>query len=124
MVFFELFAHNPEIVRVEAGKLLFSENEEGHLMYVLTNGVAEVFVSNRLVEVLLPGNIVGELGIVSPGPRSASVLAQSNCEFVAVDEKRFHFLVQQVPFFATQVMRTLAERLRAANQRLAPLEDI
>lgn len=124
MVFFELFAHNPNIVRIEAGKALFSENDDGHLMYVLTNGVAEVIVNNRLVEVLQPGNIVGEMGIVSPGPRSATVVAQSNCEFVAVDEKRFHFLVQQVPFFATQVMRTLAERLRATNQRLAPLEDI
>jgi CRP-like cAMP-binding protein len=123
MVFFELFAHNPNIVQVEAGKLLFSENDQGHLMYVLTNGVAEVRVNNRLVEVLQAGNIVGEMGIVSPGPRSASVQAQTHCEFVAVDEKRFHFLVQQVPFFATQVMRTLAERLRATNLRLPPLED-
>jgi CRP-like cAMP-binding protein len=40
--------------------------------------------------------------MVSPGPRSATVTATTDCEFVAVDEKRFQFLVQQTPFFATQ----------------------
>ena len=64
------------------------------------------------------------MGLVSPGPRSASVVAVNDCEFVAVDEKRFQFLVQQTPFFATQVMRVMAERLRKVNQLVTPLEDI
>ncbi|WP_153145156.1 Crp/Fnr family transcriptional regulator [Dechloromonas sp. H13] len=124
MVFFELFANNPEMVRLAAGEALFREGEDGHLMYVLTTGNAEVIVNNRVVETLQHGSIVGEMGLVSPGPRSATVVATTPCEFVAVDEKRFQFLVQQTPFFATQVMRVLAERLRHANQMVTPLEDI
>ena len=108
MIFFELFSHNPTIIPVPAGQTLFSAGEEGHLMFVLSNG--------QVVESLQHGSIVGEMGIVSPGPRSATVVATSDCEFVAVDEKRFQFLVQQTPFFATQVMRVMAERLRAVNQ--------
>ena len=124
MVFFELFANNPEIVRVPAGQPLFTEGEEGHSMFVLTTGHAEVIVNNRVVETLQHGNIVGEMGIVSPGPRSASVVATTDCEFVAVDERRFQFLVQQTPFFATQVMRVMAERLRRTNQMVTPLDDV
>jgi CRP-like cAMP-binding protein len=124
MVFFELFSHNPTIIKVAAGQALFSENEDGHMMYVLAVGSAEVIVNNRVVERLEHGSIVGEMGLVSPGPRSASVVALSDCEFVAVDEKRFQFLVQQTPFFATQVMRVMAERLRHLNQMVTPLEDI
>ena len=124
MVFFELFANNPDIVRIDTGQPLFSEGDEGHRLYVLTTGQAEIIVNNRVVETIQHGNIVGEMGLVSPGPRSATVVALSDCEFVAVDEKRFQYLVQQTPFFAMQVMRVLAERLRAANQLLAPLEDI
>lgn len=123
-IFFQLFSNDPNIVRVEPGKPLFREGEVGHLMYVLTSGRAEVIVNNRVVETLLPGNVVGELGIVSPEPRSASVFAIEACEFVAVDEKRFQYLVQQVPFFATQVMRVMAERLRKANQMIQPVEEI
>ena len=93
-------------------------------MFVLATGSAEVIVNNRVVEELQHGNIVGELGIVSPGPRSATVVATTDCEFVAVDEKRFQFLVQQTPFFATQVMRVLAERLRAAGKPCAKLRPI
>jgi CRP-like cAMP-binding protein len=124
MVFFELFSHNPTIIKVAAGQALFSEKEDGHMMYVLAVGSAEVIVNNRVVERLEHGSIVGEMGLVSPGPRSASVVALSDCEFVAVDEKRFQFLVQQTPFFATQVMRVMAERLRHLNQMVTPLEDI
>lgn len=124
MVFFELFSNDPDIVRVPAGQPLFSEGEEGHRMFVLTTGSAEIVVNNRVVEQLQHGNIVGEMGLVSPGPRSATVIATSDCEFVAIDERRFLYLVQQAPFFATQVMRVLAERLRATNQRVAPIEDI
>ena len=64
-------------------------------------------------------SIVGEMGLVSPGPHSASVIASTDCEFVAVDEKRFQFLVQQTPYFAIQVMRLMAESLRATNKLLA-----
>jgi len=124
MVFFELFTHNPTIVQIPAGGVLFSEHEDGHKMYVLTVGTAEVIINNRVVETLEHGSIVGEIGLVSPGPRSASVIAISDCEFVEIDEKRFQFLVQQTPFFATQVMRVMAERLRKLNQLVTPLEDI
>jgi CRP-like cAMP-binding protein len=93
-------------------------------MYVLSVGSAEIIVKNRVVETLQSGNIVGELGIVSPGPRSATVVAKTRCEFVAIDEKRFQYLVQQTPFFATQVMRVLAERLRAADEMLTLSEDV
>lgn len=124
MVSIELFANNPDIVRVEAGHPLFSAGEDGHRMFVLSTGTAEVIVNDRVVETLQHGSVVGEMGIVSPGPRSATVVATTDCEFVAIDEKRFHFLVQQTPFFATQVMRILAERLRASNLLVAPIEDI
>ena len=116
MIFFELFSHNPTIIQVPAGQPLFSAGEEGHLMFVLSKGTADVMVNGQVVESLQHGRIVGEMGIVSPGPRSATGVATSDCEFVAVDEKRFQFLVQQTPFFATQVMRVMAERLRAVNQ--------
>lgn len=124
MVFFELFSHNPTIIKIKAGAALFQEGDEGRMMYVLATGNADVLVGNRVVEQLQHGSIVGEISIVLPGPRSASVVARTDCEFVEVDEKRFQFLVQQTPFFAIQVMRVMAERLRKANQMVTPVDDI
>ena len=119
MIFSALFAHDPHIVKISAGTKLFDEGEDGDLMYVLTLGTAQVSVDDCVVETLEPGSIVGEISIVAPGPHSATVVALTDCEFVAVDEQRFNFLVQQAPFFATSVMRTLAERLRTTSHALA-----
>lgn len=118
MIPIEIFSHNTAKIAIQAGQALFREGDEGNQMYVLETGTAEVIVQNRVVETLAHGSIVGEMGLVSPGPHSASVIAKTDCEFVAVDEKRFQFLVQQTPFFAIQVMRLMAERLRATNRLL------
>lgn len=116
----EIFSHNTAKITIKAGQALFREGDEGNQMYVLETGTAEVIVQNRVVETLGHGGIVGEMGLVSPGPHSASVIAKTDCEFVAVDEKHFQFLVQQTPYFAIQVMRLMAERLRATNRLLTP----
>jgi CRP/FNR family cyclic AMP-dependent transcriptional regulator len=121
-VFFELFSNEPNIVKIKAGQPLFVEGGEGHLMFVLSHGQAEVLVNNRVVETIQHGSIVGEMGIVAPEPRSATVMALTDCDFVAIDEKRFVYLVRQAPHFAMQVMRVMAERLRHANQMLKDLE--
>ena len=119
MIPIEIFSHNTAKIAIPAGQALFREGEEGNQMYVLESGTAEVVVQSRVVETLTHGSIVGEMGLVSHAPHSASVIATTDCEFVAVDEKRFQFLVQQTPYFAVQVMRLMAERLRATNRLLA-----
>jgi CRP-like cAMP-binding protein len=119
MIPVEIFSHNTARITIQAGQTFFREGDEGNQMYVLETGIAEVLVQNRVVETLEHGSIVGEMGLVSPGPHSASVIAKTDCEFVAVDEKHFHFLVQQTPYFAIQVMRLMSERFRATNQLLA-----
>lgn len=119
MIPIEIFSHSAAKITIPAGQLLFREGDEGNQMYILETGVAEVFVKNKLVETLVHGSIIGEMGLVSPAPHSASVIAKTDCEFVAIDDKRFQFLVQQTPYFAIQVMRLMAERLRATNRMLA-----
>lgn len=124
MVFFELFSNAPDIIKVNAGAALFREGEDGTTLYVLTIGTAEVMIGNRVVETLQPGNIIGEMALVAPAPRAASVIAVTDCEFVEVDDKRFNYLVQQTPFFALKVMRVLSERLRTTSAMLPIIEDV
>lgn len=118
MMFFELFSNAPEIIDIPAGQPLFNQGDHGSTMYVLLRGQAEIVIGNHLMEVLEPGNIVGEMSIVAPGPRSATVRASEDCEFVIIDEHRFNDLVRQAPGFALKVMRILTERLRRSNATL------
>jgi CRP-like cAMP-binding protein len=84
-------------------------------MYVIVEGQVEVRVGPD-PEVMGPGELIGEMALIDGQPRSATVIARTPCRLARVDEKRFLFLVQQTPFFALQVMRLLAGRLRRRNQ--------
>lgn len=97
---------------IPAGGLVFQAGDPSHHAFVLVEGRAEVLVNGRAVEQAEPGALLGEMGLIDEQPRSASVRAVTDCRLVAIDERRFTFLVQQHPFFALQVMRIMAERVR------------
>jgi len=49
------------------------------------------------------------------------VRALTAAEVIAVDQKRFLFMVQQTPFFAVRLMRVITQRLRAMNARMTQM---
>ncbi len=111
----ELFSHETDLLALSAGQTLFKEGEPGELMYVLMAGTAEIIVNGRVVETAGVGAIIGEMGMIDEGARSATVVAKSECKFVPIDRKRFNFLIQQTPHFALHVMRVIADRLRRTD---------
>lgn len=118
MIFFELFTRDPDLVKLSAGDVLFREGDTGEHMYVLVSGKADVAVRGQLVETLEHGSIIGEMAVIEPCQRSATVTAISDCQLARIDRKRFHFLVSQTPYFATEVMRVMARRLRHTDELL------
>jgi CRP-like cAMP-binding protein len=58
------------------------------------------------------------MALIDNTPRSATAVAVSAVKLVAVSEKQFLFLISNTPYFALNVMRVMARRLRAANTSL------
>jgi CRP-like cAMP-binding protein len=58
------------------------------------------------------------MALIDSAPRSASAIAASDAKLVSVSEKQFLFLISNTPYFALNVMRVMARRLRAANTAL------
>src|ERR1700730_19286777 len=100
----QLFRHEQPLVTVAAGDAVFRAGEEGAVMYVLMHGNADIWVGNTIVESAGPGALLGEMALIDEGKRSATVLARTECQLVPISVKRFHFLVEQTPHFATYVM--------------------
>jgi CRP-like cAMP-binding protein len=84
-------------------------------MYVVLDGEVEVRVGNQVVDLVQPGTIMGEMALIDSGARSATAVARSACRLAVVAQKVFLYMVQQTPFFALEVMRVLADRLRLMN---------
>ncbi len=61
------------------------------------------------------GALIGEMALIDDSPRAANAVAKTPCRLATIDKRRFHFLIQQHPQFATHVMKELADRLRHMN---------
>ena len=99
-----------------AGETIFRKGDPRSVMFVVNEGEVEIRLGNKVLEVVQPGGIFGEMAIIDGQPRTATAVARSDCKLVPIDQKRFQFLIQQTPYFAVEVMRVLADRLRRADQ--------
>ncbi len=108
----------PEALTREFGKgdLIFQEGEHGDEFFVVVRGEVEIRSANRRLETLGQNSIFGEMALIDDSPRSATVVALTDCSVAPLTEKQFLFLVRHTPFFALRVMRVLAMRLRKQNQ--------
>jgi CRP-like cAMP-binding protein len=104
-----------------AGTFIMKEGEPGSVMYIVKEGTVEVRAGNRLIETVEAGGIVGEIALIDAKARSASVVAKTDCQLLPMDEEQFVLMVQKMPYFALQVMRVLADRLRrTTSQQRSP----
>jgi CRP/FNR family cyclic AMP-dependent transcriptional regulator len=111
--YFHLFTRRPEdATAYRAGEPIFEEGDPARDFYVVRSGSVTLHRNGEALETVEKGGIFGELALVDGGARSASATAATDAEVVAVDQARFHKLVQETPYFAQAVMRVLAERLR------------
>ena len=60
----------------------------------------------------------GELSLIEPSPRLASVVAESDCSLLPVNRTAFQLLVKTSPEFAASLLGSLAERLRMLTSQL------
>ena len=111
----ELFRQDASTLNLGAGEFLFHEGELGDKMYVLLEGNMDILLGELVVETATPGTLLGEMGLIDNTLRTASVVAKTPCRLAQIDQRRFHFLVQQTPKFATHVIKVLADRLRRMN---------
>ena len=82
----------------------------------MVRGQAEIRSRNRCFETLGRNGIFGEMALIDDSPRSATVVALTDCTVATIKENQFFFLVKHTPFFALSVMRVLAYRLRRQNK--------
>jgi CRP-like cAMP-binding protein len=111
-----LTGNNIETKFIKAGGIIFREGDEAHELFVIKSGHVRIQLGNRTLAELSDNDIFGEMALIDSEPRSATALAVTDVELVAVSEKQFLFLVGQTPYFALKVMRVLAQRLRATNK--------
>ena len=116
-LFLNLF-RDREAMSFAPGQYVFKTGDRGDTMFIVIKGKVKVLVGSKTVEIAGPGSILGEMALIDDEPRSATVVAKTRCRLAKVDQGQFLYMVSGGPFFALQVMKVLADRLRKTNERL------
>src|SRR5215831_6202726 len=119
----QLFA-GAKSCHLRAGDSLFAAGDSGNGCYRLERGLLKVIITSprgeeRILAILGPGEIAGELSIVDRQPRSASVIAIKDCELSFISQKNFEKCTKQDPDIYRYLVNVLALRLRETDQAVA-----
>src|SRR5262245_10615959 len=96
-----LFA-NAMPVHLAADQMLFVAGDPGNGCYRIEQGLLKVSIvsasgAERILAILGPGAIVGELAMLDGLPRSASVVALRDSELLFVSNEKFHECARKHP---------------------------
>jgi CRP/FNR family transcriptional regulator, cyclic AMP receptor protein len=113
-----IFAKNTVPVSYTAGSTIFEIGQPRDAMFIVEEGEVDIMVGEKVVETVKVDGFFGEMALIDGGIRSATAVAKTDCTLVPINEKQFLFMVQETPFFAIRVMRTLTARLRQVNRNM------
>jgi len=121
----KLLAFASERVSYAAGQVLFSQGDPSDAAYVILEGSANVVIDTPTgsfkVAELGRNVIVGEMGVISDAPRSATVVANKDLVALRVGKDVFLGMIKEFPQVSIGIMRELARRLERTDAKLADL---
>jgi len=121
----KLLAFASERVSYAAGQVLFSQGDPSDAAYVILEGSANVVIDTPTgslkVAELGRNAIVGEMGVISDAPRSATVVANKDLVALRVGKDVFLGMIKEFPQVSIGIMRELARRLERTDAKLADL---
>ncbi len=104
-------------VRAEAGEDLVREGEPGYALFLVLEGELRVLRGGREVSRLGPREPFGEMALLEPGPRSATVRAVTEVRLLRIQREDFTEMLAERREVALGVIRVLVRRLRDSSPR-------
>jgi CRP/FNR family transcriptional regulator, cyclic AMP receptor protein len=109
---------------LSADEVLFLAGDPGDGFYRLDEGLLKVSIASvtgaeRILAILGPGSIVGDLSIIDGKPRSATVTALRDCKLRFVSRAAFEAFAGKKPEIYVDLTQLLAARLRDTDQLVA-----
>jgi CRP-like cAMP-binding protein len=112
-----------EEIDVGAGALIFHKGEPGSSLYVIVDGEVRVFDGPNTLNHLGPRDVFGEMALIDPEPRVASVEALRDTQLLRLDKAPFDELVDDRIEITYGMIKVLANYLRNRVQDLNAVRE-
>jgi small-conductance mechanosensitive channel len=109
-----------------ADDVMTRQGSEGHWLYIVVDGTADVIVENKnqsvTVAQLGPGSFFGEWSLLTGEPRHATVVARTDVSCYRLDKHSFEEILRSRPEIAEETAATLAKRRIELDAKLENLD--
>jgi CRP-like cAMP-binding protein len=106
----ETIANRSLFVGARPGIHLASQGESGFEFFVILSGSADVSVEGETIATLGPGDVFGEMALLSEGYRTADVVATSVMSLVTMMVWDFRKTTEEYPVIAERLRELARER--------------
>ncbi len=108
---------------LKRGTTIFSKGDPGTSVIAVISGTVKISISspdgrNAILNLIGPGEVLGEMSVLSGQPRSADGIANTNCELFVIDRREFLPFVRSQPSLAMKFIELLCERVRSTSDQL------
>lgn len=116
------FLDTGTVLPCKSGSTLIRPGDVGNEMFVVLEGVVEVWSADRSVSlaILGPGEVFGEMAFVSKSPRTAHVIARTDVQVLILTQSIFKRATKKIPEIVAKVLLNLSvvlvARLRSSTQ--------
>ena len=107
-------------IPVTPGYVLTRQGRVGHEFFIVLRGEASCAIDGREVARFGPGDFFGEMSLIDHQARSATVVAETDMEVIAIDVREFNAMLTTTPAAARAILSTLSLRLRDAQGAPVP----
>jgi CRP/FNR family cyclic AMP-dependent transcriptional regulator len=102
---------------VSAGKLLVHEGDYSYDLIVIETGTADVIKGGEVIASLGPGDVLGEMGMLSGGRRTADVIATSPMRLITLSKWDFKRISSEI---SDQLQTLIEQRQKVEGEPTPP----
>ncbi|MCX8065171.1 MAG: cyclic nucleotide-binding domain-containing protein [Candidatus Hydrogenedentes bacterium] len=107
-------------IKIKKGEELFKKGDPGYSLYILVSGEIEIFDGEKHICYLTPGEMIGEMAVVTKNRRSASARASEDSTLLEVDLNTISRFIPPIVVIKmlTNIIFTLSERLQKITAKI------
>jgi CRP/FNR family cyclic AMP-dependent transcriptional regulator len=98
-----------------AGSTIVKQGEPGDSFYIVLSGQAKVTIGRRFVARMLPGDHFGEIAVLDPGPRTASVVSETPMTLAILHRAELVKALKHDPELSLEMMAEMARMFRRSS---------
>lgn len=110
-------------VEFQSNERIFKMGETGNCLYLIKNGQVQVHDNDRILDLLGPHDIIGEMEILDSVPLVAHVTAIGKTELLRLDKDSFNTMLHEKIEVAQGIINVISNKLRVRDQELDETRD-